>query len=903
MIFLFFAFISLIYFQTVEAAPNFVSINSKKANSTLLDGTVDILDDKGKSLTKGKIREGLVFTGSASKAKKIRVDFSNAPITTIELDDVVIDDTGTIDLPIDEITTDLHWNKKFAVGDVKGVSFSKGRLTTAGAIGKDLFKCAEWDFASQTCLGHWQKLADITPGIAYTVDFAPGDPGYAESSKKVNVLNKNKELLDYTETTPVESTEIVTLVPAGSQTSATPGPEIIVSQIDTTNPNNDLIIDAINTANDTVVAEAIIVDTTTLAAAETKITVIAESSGKLLSCLDYDEVADTCRKWKKDKNIVIAENYDMTVVSAGKSVFGRAQSGLLVLDNNYQVLNENKETINTKVAVLLKEMNPYKISAYMDNPDVTDEIIVNMASQGSENSDGKAMAFDLSDFSATSADIDAKAVGYDLFKCSDFDFTNQVCNGKYKKHKDLIKDEDYKFSIEKQENQENNVSQFFESKKQIALLDKEDQLFDYTEVAFGTDIEIAPLTPGIIKKIKIRNHLENANNDLRIDEAVEAPREDALQTFAVDPSNLAAAAELEIEAKGNELYKCKDWNFTDGVCFGQWEKIEDLSPGSLYTLTVDQADPGFMETFTEPTSPPPPSSDPASESQTTPDSSTSTSDTTTSADSSTTSEPSTTTDSQESTPPADSSADSTTSSETSSSADSTSTSTSSSSGGGSYSTSGSSSDSSSSTTTTTSSTSTTTTTQKSFFSRLLSFFGVGESTIYDTETALGGGDATNLTQADTLQVSDITTEVKTPDSPVNPSPLPDQPTSLENTIPTDATKLTENQVVSLKQISNVARLPLLQRGFPKDYVSEDVRTLQKFLNAIGITVTKTGPGSSGHETRKYGFNTREAVKRFQLKYDVVKSPQQIGFGYVGPATRAKIRELLEVEPTIEVQPR
>jgi len=95
-IFLFFAFISLIYFQTVEAAPNFVSINSKKANSTLLDGTVDILDDKGKSLTKGKIREGLVFTGSASKAKKIRVDFSNAPITTIELDDVVIDDTGTI---------------------------------------------------------------------------------------------------------------------------------------------------------------------------------------------------------------------------------------------------------------------------------------------------------------------------------------------------------------------------------------------------------------------------------------------------------------------------------------------------------------------------------------------------------------------------------------------------------------------------------------------------------------------------------------------------------------------------------------------------------------------------------------------------------------------------------------
>ncbi|HEY4478656.1 MAG TPA: hypothetical protein VI775_02335, partial [Candidatus Paceibacterota bacterium] len=48
------------------------------------------------------------------------------------------------------------------------------------AIGTELYKCKEWDFSSQTCLGTWEKLMDITPGEYYDVSLYPGDPGFAE---------------------------------------------------------------------------------------------------------------------------------------------------------------------------------------------------------------------------------------------------------------------------------------------------------------------------------------------------------------------------------------------------------------------------------------------------------------------------------------------------------------------------------------------------------------------------------------------------------------------------------------------------------------------------------------------------------------------------------------------------
>ena len=64
---------------------------------------------------------------------------------------------------------------------------------------------------------------------------------------------------------------------------------------------------------------------------------------------------------------------------------------------------------------------------------------------------------------------------------------------------------------------------------------------------------------------------------------------------------------------------------------------------------------------------------------------------------------------------------------------------------------------------------------------------------------------------------------------------------------------------------------------------EDVRALQKLLNANGYTVASTGPGSSGNETIYFGPATEAAVIRFQTARGITPP-----VGYVGPLTRAAL---------------
>ncbi len=76
--------------------------------------------------------------------------------------------------------------------------------------------------------------------------------------------------------------------------------------------------------------------------------------------------------------------------------------------------------------------------------------------------------------------------------------------------------------------------------------------------------------------------------------------------------------------------------------------------------------------------------------------------------------------------------------------------------------------------------------------------------------------------------------------------------------------------------------------------SPDVRIIQRLLNSDPATqVSKIGAGSPGKETNYFGPATRIAVQKFQLKYGIVKSSRDQGYGVVGPKTRAKMNELLK----------
>jgi peptidoglycan hydrolase-like protein with peptidoglycan-binding domain len=73
---------------------------------------------------------------------------------------------------------------------------------------------------------------------------------------------------------------------------------------------------------------------------------------------------------------------------------------------------------------------------------------------------------------------------------------------------------------------------------------------------------------------------------------------------------------------------------------------------------------------------------------------------------------------------------------------------------------------------------------------------------------------------------------------------------------------------------------------------DDVKRLQQLLNSDPDTaVASVGIGSVGNETDYFGSLTEQAVQKFQMKHSVVSSPSDLGYGYVGPKTRAKLQEV------------
>jgi len=109
------------------------------------------------------------------------------------------------------------------------------------------------------------------------------------------------------------------------------------------------------------------------------------------------------------------------------------------------------------------------------------------------------------------------------------------------------------------------------------------------------DIEIIPEN-NIIKKIKIKEARINAdvNQLINIDDSPES--ENSIKTYAIDPSMMNfKEASVTAVAVGNELWKCKNWNFTLQECYGEWIFLQSITPGEEYSFLLTPDDPGFGE--------------------------------------------------------------------------------------------------------------------------------------------------------------------------------------------------------------------------------------------------------------------------------------------------------------------
>ncbi len=75
----------------------------------------------------------------------------------------------------------------------------------------------------------------------------------------------------------------------------------------------------------------------------------------------------------------------------------------------------------------------------------------------------------------------------------------------------------------------------------------------------------------------------------------------------------------------------------------------------------------------------------------------------------------------------------------------------------------------------------------------------------------------------------------------------------------------------------------LYRDLTVGYSGEDIKVLQKYLNARGFVISKIGAGSPGFESNYFGLLTKAALIKFQAS---IKLPST---GYFGPLTRGYIQ--------------
>jgi peptidoglycan hydrolase-like protein with peptidoglycan-binding domain len=78
-------------------------------------------------------------------------------------------------------------------------------------------------------------------------------------------------------------------------------------------------------------------------------------------------------------------------------------------------------------------------------------------------------------------------------------------------------------------------------------------------------------------------------------------------------------------------------------------------------------------------------------------------------------------------------------------------------------------------------------------------------------------------------------------------------------------------------------------------VNNDVKQLQIYLNNNGYILAKTGPGSKGKETTKFGSATKASLIKFQ-KVNKIKP----SVGYFGPITRDFINKKIIILALITI---
>ncbi len=550
-----------------------------------------------------------VVTNTTGDLVDLEITPTTGPIDKIEIRDHDITSINN-DLKVETAINNIGTDQGYAF-DPTTLAFNDATVHVQ-ADGKDLFKCTDWDFTNKICNGRWKRLQDITPGMDYNFILTAADPGFWERKNRLNLLDDDDYLIDSDEVElddgdPNDDEVEVEITPQNE--THTKIKKIKVKRHNKNSANNDIRIK--KDVDNTKVRKSKHIKADRLN--YNQIVVTEQAEGKdLFKCKDWDDGFSKCNRWKKLKNLVTGANYEYIIdqTTSGPKIYSESKDGIVLLNDDYEMLNYN-QTINDTVPdtadieITMQEVRPIDLTIHdYIKSTVSNEAVLNAIAVNAPV-DGEMLVFKMSDLQATKANIRARSrtMGRNLFMCSAFNHTTKNCTGRWKRKKNFLPDTDYNFDILKSELPDGGG--WLETDKQIAVVDKDDYLEEFTETTSndtGThvDVDITPVGHKL-KKIRLRRKLKNsANNTFKVEKATNETQ--FAESYSIDPTGTDFDdATIEATATGNRLYKCQNWDFTTQVCLGEWKKMAtSLTPGQDYSFILTPDDPGFGEGGDEP---------------------------------------------------------------------------------------------------------------------------------------------------------------------------------------------------------------------------------------------------------------------------------------------------------------
>jgi len=188
--------------QTEEASPETIEVSplSGAAVSLLETVTPEAPPAEGGVIEEAPGAPGVEIPKSEYS---IRVKPQNHVVQEIVFADLVVQENVTefikMGLVPDELVEAVDPVQSYAI-DPTGFNFSSA-LVTVIAQGRELYKCASWDFANQTCgtvceideegetscYENWTLVKSITPGLPYSFTLTQDDPAYYEVAPTADV--------------------------------------------------------------------------------------------------------------------------------------------------------------------------------------------------------------------------------------------------------------------------------------------------------------------------------------------------------------------------------------------------------------------------------------------------------------------------------------------------------------------------------------------------------------------------------------------------------------------------------------------------------------------------------------------------------------------------------------------